>query len=288
MPLINASIGIRFATVMMFAAVGLCAALAGSFRVAESSPQSQQPAPGQNFSNFSHRSNAHAQQACTSCHQRTDNSATPRFPGHSACTNCHLQQFVNPQAPMCTLCHANMSSVPPPLLAFPTKFKESFNVRFDHAQHNAGSARPANGCASCHAGNLRRGVAMAIPAGINAHNNCYSCHTPGSTSAFGRDISGCATCHTAAPFRRTSTNALAFSRGFRHSTHGARQKLNCASCHNLAAGKAQGLQVSSPKPVEHTPMRGSSCATCHNDKRAFGELADCKKCHTGPTFSFGR
>ena len=48
---------------------------------------------------------------------------------------------------MCVICHTEVSSSNPPLKSFPTKFNESFNVKFDHAQHNTGSARPQSGCA---------------------------------------------------------------------------------------------------------------------------------------------
>lgn len=286
MELRGGNIAIRLAVTLGFLAVTVAAAFWGTHDAPSLTASAQNVPPvGQNYSNFSHRSYSHSQLSCASCHQRGDNSATPRFPGHNSCTNCHLAQFVNPQAPMCGLCHSSLASMPPPMKAFPAKFGESFNVKFDHAQHNQGAARPANGCASCHSAVARRGAAMSIPAGIGTHTTCYQCHTPGATSA-GRDISNCAACHSTAAFRRTSTNSTAFNVGFSHATHGPRQRLNCADCHTLSAGRPQGLQVSSPRPVEHSTQRASSCATCHNGKRAFGELTDCKRCHTGATFSF--
>jgi len=46
--------------------------------------------PQLDYSAFIHGSQRHASLACTSCHERgADNSATPKFPGHKACTNCH-------------------------------------------------------------------------------------------------------------------------------------------------------------------------------------------------------
>src|SRR2546422_3690907 len=57
--------------------------------------------PELDYANFKHTSQRHASLACTACHQRSDNSATPRFPGHKACTGCHLAQFVTPNVPMC-------------------------------------------------------------------------------------------------------------------------------------------------------------------------------------------
>lgn len=243
----------------------------------------------QDYSKFSHKSDSHARIACASCHTRADNSATPRFPGHKACTDCHFAEFVTPKIPMCYICHSSLSGGNPPLKAFTQKFNESFNAKFDHAQHNTGEAKPSMGCAACHTATLRRGVAVTIPNSIAAHNTCYQCHTPGKTSAGGRDISSCATCHALASYRRTPTNAVAFGASFSHADHSYKQRLNCADCHTLNAGLPQSRQVSSPRTAEHfPPSRALSCATCHNSKRAFGEadFDDCKRCHTGSTFKF--
>jgi c(7)-type cytochrome triheme protein len=240
------------------------------------------------YSKFSHRSESHSRLACASCHMRADNSAAPRLPGHKACTDCHFAEFVNPKAPLCNICHSSLSEGDPPLRAFPGRFNESFNAKFDHAQHNQGEGRPAAGCAACHTATLRRGVAMTIPAGLGAHNTCYQCHTPGRTYA-GRDISSCAACHTVAAYRRTQTNAVAFGASFSHAEHGARQRLTCTDCHSVRAGLAQAQQVGSPRTAQHfAPARTTSCATCHNNKRAFGEAdyGDCRRCHTGATFKF--
>jgi c(7)-type cytochrome triheme protein len=244
----------------------------------------------EDYSKFSHSSDNHARQACSACHQRKDNSATHRFPGHKACLGCHSTQFLEPRVPMCNICHSNLSGSDPPLRAFPSKFKESFNAKFDHAQHDRGDARPSTGCASCHSASLRRGAAMTIPIGITAHNNCYQCHTPDNTSSW-RDIGSCATCHAVAPFRRTSTTAAAFSVSFSHAEHGPKQRLNCADCHSLKEGLPQTKQVSSPRAAQHfPPASGLSCATCHNNKKAFGEknYDDCTRCHKGATFKFRR
>src|ERR1044072_5536634 len=106
--------------------------------------------PQSDYSTFKHNSNRHATLACASCHQRSGNSATPRLPGHKACTECHLAQFVTPNVAMCSLCHSDVNSSNPPLKSFPAKFNETFNLKFDHAQHMNGSARPASGCNACH------------------------------------------------------------------------------------------------------------------------------------------
>jgi len=245
--------------------------------------------PDLDYSKFKHTSARHAGLGCNACHQRNaDNSSTLRFPDHSACTSCHLAQFLTPAVPLCSICHVDVKSAPPPLKAFPTAFKESFNVKFDHAQHLSGAARPGNGCAGCHSRPLNRGAGLSIPARLAAHAQCYSCHTPTSRSANGNEIASCGVCHQARSFARTSTNARSFRLGFSHADHGPRQRLNCTECHKLTAGAPQSRQVSSPLPAEHFASgRGLNCLTCHNGRRTFGgDLAfkDCKRCHEGATF----
>jgi hypothetical protein len=244
--------------------------------------------PELDYSTFKHNSQKHASLSCTSCHQRADNSATPRFPGHKACTGCHVGQFVTPAVPMCVICHTDVSGSNPSLKSFPTKFDESFNVKFDHAQHNTGSARPQNSCATCHSRlGGRAAAALSIPTSLSAHNQCYSCHTPSSKAASGGEIASCGVCHDTKGFSRTGTTARSFRFAFSHAKHGPGQRLGCNDCHNLTAGAAQSRQVSSPAPSEHFAARSSTCLTCHNGKRSFGgDLAfkDCKRCHTAATF----
>ena len=244
--------------------------------------------PDLDYANFKHTSERHASLSCTSCHQRSDNSATPRFPGHKACTGCDLAQFVTPNVPMCVICHSDVNGSNPPLKSFPTKFSERFNVRFDHAQHMAGSARPQNGCSACHSRLGSRAAGLTIPTGLAAHGQCYACHTPTSKSQTGREIASCGVCHDEKSYARTATNARAFRFAFSHAKHGPGQRLACADCHLLTAGAPQSHQVSSPAAVEHfASARGQSCLTCHNGKRSFGgDLAfrDCRRCHTSASF----
>jgi hypothetical protein len=240
----------------------------------------------QDYSKFLHNSQRHSSIACSACHHRADNSARPSFPGHKDCTGCHLTQFTTPSVPMCTICHTSVSGSTPPLKAFPESFKESFNVKFDHAQHMSGAARPKNGCTACHTGSSRKGVAFSIPARLAAHNQCYACHTP-NAQANGRDLASCSVCHDQKPFSRTSTDANSFRFAFSHSQHSSRQRLGCADCHNFTAGLQQRRQVSSPRPAEHFPTGNNTCATCHNGKRNFGgdlDFKNCRRCHTGSSF----
>lgn len=249
---------------------------------------------GTDFSRFMHNSPRHASLACAACHDRRDNSTQPRLPGHKACTDCHLPQFVTQNVPMCAICHTNLDGQDPPLKNFPVL--ASFNARFDHAQHDAGTARPAAGCVACHRPVARRPAALSIPAGLGAHAQCYSCHTPGAQSA-GRDIGSCGVCHTpAARYSRTSVNRAAFAASFSHTTHGARQRLRCDDCHRLRPGLAQSQQVTLPRVAQHFQTgRAQSCMTCHNDRRGNGgrvvfgddDFNNCRLCHKRQNFRMG-
>ena len=246
----------------------------------------------QDYSRFSHSSpGAHAalsgRNSCSICHERRDNSAAPKFPGHKSCINCHQTQFNTPSSGICTICHTSegLSQQNPPLKGFPGSLS-GFTAEFDHAQHSTGAGKPQSGCAACHAPG-RGGVARAIPAGLSAHQTCYTCHTPGRQSGRG-DISSCGACHGPGRYGPTPATGRSFGLGFSHAEHGPRQNLSCESCHNVAGrGTPQGRQVSSTFPAQHFPAtRAQTCASCHNDKPTFGEarFIDCKRCHTGPTF----
>lgn len=237
---------------------------------------------GGDFSKFAHTNAMHARLPCLLCHRRETNSPQVKLPGHTPCAGCHTQQFNNSGSPICAICHTDVQSgaVKP----FPSL--RSFNVMFDHSRHvGAGQSRAA--CATCHKTD-RRGVALSIPAGLNAHATCFQCHAPRAQSN-GRDISSCGTCHSLGGFSRTPTWARAYRVNFSHTDHVQRRGLSCAECHNIRAGASQGRQVTAPAPeMHHLSARAMNCASCHNDKRAFGiaNFANCKKCHEGTSFRF--
>src|SRR5207244_10943435 len=115
-----------------------------------------------------------------------------------------------------------------------------------------------------HASLLNRDAARSIPANIEAHTQCYVCHTPSSTSTSGREIASCGVCHEEKRYARTPTNSRAFRANFYHAKHGPSQRLECTSCHNLTAAAPQSKQVSSPVMAEHFPGgTGLNCASCH-------------------------
>ena len=229
------------------------------------------------YSQFKHDDKTHARLPCLLCHRRENNSAQPTLPGkaaHAPCTGCHAQQFANPASEICSICHTDAQSGK--VKSFPPL--QSFNVKFDHAKHTSLGA----GCGTCHRAN-RRGQGLSIPARMNAHVTCFSCHTA-TAKVNGRDISSCSTCHELGRFARTSDQAAAYRLGFSHASHNRDEGLTCNNCHRVRAG-----DVTAPQPLNHhAAARSFSCSTCHNGKRAFGgdDFSACKRCHSGSTWHF--
>ncbi|MFL6214888.1 MAG: cytochrome c3 family protein [Blastocatellia bacterium] len=244
---------------------------------AAASGQNQEP----DFSKFSHTSGAHSRLPCATCHRRDNSQPQATRPGHRPCAGCHSQKFAALGGPICTICHRTAEpkdgALKPPLTL------KSFGVRFDHSRHQSAN------CASCHKA-ANRGIALTVPAGAGAHTTCYQCHNAGA-QADGRDISTCSTCHAqGARTARAAMAAKAYQVNFSHAAHTAKAKLSCSECHRLRTGAGRD-QVSEPQPLMHHASAGAqSCMSCHNDKHAFGgdDFADCKHCHTGPTFRFKR
>src|SRR5215204_5589158 len=51
--------------------------------------------PNADFSKFQHSNTNHARFPCALCHERADNSATPKLVGHMPCAGCHTAQFAD-------------------------------------------------------------------------------------------------------------------------------------------------------------------------------------------------
>jgi c(7)-type cytochrome triheme protein len=130
-----------------------------------------------------------------------------------------------------------------------------------------------------------QGVAFSVPSGVTAHNTCYKCHGP-QTEIGGRNIGSCGTCHQLARPARYSDWTKAYSVNFSHAKHVGGRNLNCASCHTIRPG-IRSDQVSEPLVSMHfAAANRMSCASCHNNKRAFGpeDFGNCRRCHVGTTF----
>ena len=227
---------------------------------------------------FTHWNDYHSQLSCLICHRRDTNASTIGFPGkdgHTPCIGCHTQQFEDQNSPICTICHTNAETSA--MKGFPPL--RSFGVRFDHLKH----VRHAN-CATCHK-RTGTGVALSIPSGQNAHATCFQCHSSNAN----HNMSSCSVCHQPGGPRGTaSVFAAAFKKNFSHARHKA---MNCSACHSIRRSGSRGDQVSAPVARMHFPPSNvKSCASCHNDKRAFGgdDFSDCKRCHLANTFGFPR
>jgi c(7)-type cytochrome triheme protein len=249
--------------------------------VADADPQVTEllvEAETQDYSRFQHNNPMHARMPCLLCHKRDDNSAAPKLSGHVPCSGCHTQQFADIGSQICTICHTDVQAGA--TKRFPGL--HSFNARFDHGRH----LRQTN-CATCHKPS-RRGVALSVPSGAGAHSICYQCHKP-QTEIGGKNIGSCGTCHQPGRPQRNSDMAAAFAKNFSHAKHSGVARLNCSSCHSVRPGSARGRQVSAPAASMHFASSATqSCASCHNNKRAFGgnDFKDCKRCHHETTFKF--
>ncbi len=227
------------------------------------------------YGRFSHTVPEHAEISCDSCHDRE--GTTLKYAGHNSCINCHMGEFVKQDSNICVICHTNSPANPAELQAFPARFDEGFSMSFDHAQHSVGDARPAQGCAACH---YPQGASRTISVGISTHSQCFTCHTQES------NIGSCNTCHAIEPYARVQpgrSNVLGFA--FSHADHNS---VGCADCHSPKSGAPMGRQITFPTAVQHFSRKSSvTCATCHNDRRAFGErdFTNCARCHKGSGFT---
>lgn len=231
---------------------------------------------GGEYSRFTHSSDYHSKLPCLACHTRESNASRISFPGrvdHSPCAGCHTQQFANKNSSICTICHTDRESGS--LRSFPPL--RSFGARFSHARHVRTS------CGTCH---KPAGKTLSIPAGSTAHATCFQCHSSNASNA----MANCGLCHQPGSGRmKVPGRSRAFAANFSHAKHGTPQNLNCRSCHTVFARASGSKQVSAPATAMHFAKPGvTSCASCHNNERAFGgdDFADCKRCHQGSNFSF--
>lgn len=223
------------------------------------------------FSHFKHDSIRHKTVPCLLCHQNNpDDPNKPRFASHTPCAGCHTPQFADNNHKICVICHTENGS--DKLRPFPPM--RSFKVNFNHTAH----FKETN-CATCH---QNQGVGMSVPNGGDAHATCFQCHT--SDKVVGdKNIGSCSTCHELGTPTRIVDRAENIGFNFSHSRHSG---LNCNSCHNsLSASKMSVITVGMHAGA------ANSCASCHNNQRAFGanDFTDCRKCHeqVANTSSFG-
>ena len=130
----------RYVSRMLFILVSLGALI--TFGIVEGKAQG----PDVNYSKFLHTSQRHASLGCNSCHQRADNSPTPRFPGQA-----HARpaiSTVHHTSDSSLICHTETSGTNL-RSEFSAGFR-SFNVKFDRFQHMK-DREPQAGCNGCYA-----------------------------------------------------------------------------------------------------------------------------------------
>jgi hypothetical protein len=225
------------------------------------------------YTPFSHTRPEHKKLDCTLCHQRLDNDVTPKFPGHSACTDCHDKDFSSTTSQLCVACHKMPVDAQGQLVAFPQRMRQLGLKGFSHRQHMTPDASkwPANTpslkCADCH--RLERGLESSFP----KHAECYSCHSHQS----GEKLGECATCHVdrAVALKYTPGAGAAFtSYNFKHASH--QNRASCDRCHRITQASAKSAdiqQISTARGQRHN----STCFSCHSQARE----TVCSKCHIG-------
>src|SRR5262249_615146 len=227
---------------------------------------------------FNHNRPEHKRQDCTLCHQRTDNRATPRFPGHAACIACHAVDYTSSNSRLCVVCHQVPLAAQPKMAAFPASLIQFGVKEFSHKQHlNASKMPPGTSVPKCEA--CHQFDSKLIQASFPGHPQCYSCHTHQP----GEKLGGCGACHAdqsvALKFSKGTGNAFSFA-NFTHAGHfkQASVQRNCDKCHHLVDRDPQHpdiLQISTARGQRHS----SACWGCHVQARE----PVCSKCHVkGP------
>ena len=226
---------------------------------------------------------------CAFCHQRKDNNATPVFPSHPACIDCHQKDFTNRQSRMCEVCHTTPVDAKGTLIEFPKKQSEFGLKAFSHRQHGnadkmkgqeADAAGGVPACDKCHTFDQAKMVAS-----FPHHPECYACHAhqANQTTQVGqatKTLGDCGTCHV------KKDQALAFNRGtgpafslynFRHGPHLAKSG-DCSKCHkNTDVPETQARADIAEINVARGQRHHSACWQCHVPARE----QTCTKCHKG-------
>jgi len=223
---------------------------------------------------FDHNRPEHKRQDCTLCHQRIDNSTTPKFAGHAACLACHAADYTSSNNKLCVVCHVVPLEAQPKMALFPARLIQFGVKEFSHKQHTDPAKMPAGTtvpkCDTCH-----QFDAGSIQANFPDHPQCYACHTHQP----GEKLAACSSCHAGQSVALNFNKGTGNARELYNFTHGGHFKQasigrNCDKCHRLLDRDLQHpdiLQISTARGQRHT----SGCWTCHQQARE----PLCSKCH---------
>ncbi len=262
-------------------------------------------------------------EACTTCHAPHDarkesvrgcagchgdkSGATAVSAGHAACTTCHAPHAPTEARGACRTCHEGHDALGA------SKVAAHAACTSCHNPHDA-AAKPAQACASCHAGvHPQHPSARTSKGDTSACTGCHTPHAPkrgaqvvvafaaGDTKA-AADAS-CSACHAA---MKTKSGRGTHGKGvpcaschrahdFRLAKEGPAGAAVCARCHAPVASAIAG----SPTPAAkghalcaschgdaHAPTRSPSCASCHGTEvstapKGHAACASCHEPHTG-------
>lgn len=244
----------------------------------------------------------HATVACGKCHTTTvatPGTITPGLAtkyvklqmGSATCTSCHQdvhggQPAVKAATQGCVQCHT-LEGFRPSTITVARHASFRFTLEGAHA---------SAACAACH-GVVRKDLpALTASAGSAqfvfamgssaADTTCASCHSdphggrylPGGAKA----KLGCRGCHDLARFRPSSVT-LTNHETFGYALEGAHRAVECAQCHQELRGTpaAGSLKLASAsRRLPFTAARGRSCAQCHADvhRAQFAKRKDAGAC----------
>ncbi len=166
---------------------------------------------------------------------------------------------------------------------------------FGHGHHvenlTDDTARTAavGACLACHESREPRVVAKPSP---KTHALCAACHVAGQVAS-GKPMSGCETCHGAAPALATASTDPNRIDNFAHATHmGKTPRASCIDCHGRKNGAAADSRIRAMmlpafdwnKPRDVPADLQGTCGKCHDGAVASGHAfsvvgTTCTKCH---------
>jgi hypothetical protein len=237
---------------------------------------------------------AHAQLACTPCHDSAAALAgVAQMPGqddHAACdgAGCHQAAFMAPPGALCRVCHAAVDPIgagASPLRTYPAvDGLRSLPSTFSHAAHLDNATVEAAvgfnvGCTDCHEVD-----AAGLPA-TAGHRACVRCHADEVGLTDAPAMSSCAACHRAGVAARTPRRLIVRDVRFDHGVHRADARgaaIACSTCHQDSRAVATDGRL--PKP----PL--AACVACHDDPDRVPltkRMRVCETCHASISLTFG-
>ena len=273
-------------------------------------------APESETGRFPHT--AHADVACTDCHDadavRAGRPARPGVRDHAPCdqSGCHREAFLTVPGPLCAICHAPAEPAPAKtgtaepgpasglagalvgaLVPYPpTRGRRALASTFSHARHlSHGQIEARMGfhvsCTDCHLAQGPDEGARAGQMAIPGHGVCGRCHAPEAAPPEVPVMDQCTACHqerTRQPLRqrRFITSELRFTHG-NHRVDRGGQPILCTECHTRSAG-AEAVGSMHPTPETR------ACVQCHDDTErtpAAMRMRVCETCHTTRALTIG-